>query len=71
MKKVIYEAFGDESVLEITDQPIPTPEKDQVLVQVKAVSINPLDWKVYGGEMKLMSGSQFPKSVGIDFPAGW
>lgn len=67
MKKVIYNAFGDESVLEITDQPVPTPEKDQVLVRVKAVSINPLDWKVYGGDMKLMSGSKFPKSIGIDF----
>jgi NADPH:quinone reductase-like Zn-dependent oxidoreductase len=35
MKKVIYNAFGDESVLQIIDQPIPTPEKDQVLVRVK------------------------------------
>jgi len=67
MKKVIYNAFGDESVLEITEQPVPGPEKDQVLVRVKAVSINPLDWKIYGGEMKLMSGSKFPKSIGIDF----
>jgi NADPH:quinone reductase-like Zn-dependent oxidoreductase len=67
MKKVIYNAFGDESILQITDQPIPIPERDQVLIRVKAVSINPLDWKVYGGEMKLMSGSKFPKSVGIDF----
>ncbi|MEO6849590.1 MAG: NAD(P)-dependent alcohol dehydrogenase [Mucilaginibacter sp.] len=67
MKKVIYNAFGDESVLEITDQPVPAPEKDQVLIKVKAVSINPLDWKIYGGEMKLMSGSKFPKSIGIDF----
>jgi NADPH:quinone reductase-like Zn-dependent oxidoreductase len=67
MKKVTYNAFGDESVLQITDQSIPTPEQGEVLVKVKAVSINPLDWKVYGGEMKLMSGSKFPKSLGIDF----
>jgi NADPH:quinone reductase-like Zn-dependent oxidoreductase len=67
MRKVIYNAFGDESVLEVVEQQIPTPEKDQVLIRVKAVSINPLDWKVYRGEMKLMSGSKFPKSVGIDF----
>jgi NADPH:quinone reductase-like Zn-dependent oxidoreductase len=67
MKKVIYKQFGNESVLEIADQVVPTPQKDQLLVRVKAVSINPLDWKVYGGEMKLMSGSKFPKAVGIDF----
>ncbi|GAB4043519.1 NAD(P)-dependent alcohol dehydrogenase [Spirosoma litoris] len=67
MKKVMYNQFGDESVLELVDQVVPSIQKDQLLIRVKAVSINPLDWKVYGGEMKLMSGSKFPKSVGIDF----
>ncbi|WP_080054193.1 NAD(P)-dependent alcohol dehydrogenase [Spirosoma aerolatum] len=67
MKKVIYNQFGDESILELVEQTVPEINKDQLLIRVKAVSINPLDWKVYGGEMKLMSGSKFPKSVGIDF----
>ena len=67
MKKVMYNQFGDESVLEVVEQPVPAIENDQLLIRVKAVSINPLDWKVYGGEMKLMSGSTFPKSLGIDF----
>ena len=67
MRKVIYNQFGDESVLELVEHAVPRIEKDQLLIRVKAVSINPLDWKVYGGEMKLMSGSSFPKSVGIDF----
>lgn len=67
MRKVIYNQFGDESVLELVEQAVPSIQKDQLLIRIKAVSINPLDWKVYGGEMKLMSGSTFPKSVGIDF----
>ncbi|GGB79113.1 NAD(P)-dependent alcohol dehydrogenase [Dyadobacter sediminis] len=67
MRKVIYNRFGDANVLELTEQAVPVPEQNQLLIRVKAVSINPLDWKVYGGEMKLMSGSKFPKSVGIDF----
>jgi NADPH:quinone reductase-like Zn-dependent oxidoreductase len=67
MRKVIYNQFGDESVLELTEQAVPGIEKGQLRIRVKAVSINPLDWKVYGGDMKLMSGSSFPKSVGIDF----
>jgi NADPH:quinone reductase-like Zn-dependent oxidoreductase len=67
MRKVIYNQFGNESVLDLTVQPIPTFKNDELLIRVKAVSINPLDWKVYGGEMKLMSGSKFPKAVGIDF----
>jgi len=56
MRKVIYNQFGNESVLELVEQAVPRIEKDQLLIRVKAVSINPLDWKVYGGEMKLMSG---------------
>lgn len=67
MRKVIYKQFGDANVLELTEQATPSFDKNQLLIRVKAVSINPLDWKVYGGEMKLMSGSTFPKSVGIDF----
>jgi NADPH:quinone reductase-like Zn-dependent oxidoreductase len=67
MKKVIYNSFGDETVLQIVEQQIPAPKPDQVLIRVKAVSINPLDWKIYRGEQKLMSGSRFPKSIGIDF----
>lgn len=67
MKKVIYNSFGDENVLHIVEQQIPAPKPDQVLIRVKAVSINPLDWKIYRGEQKLMSGSKFPKSIGVDF----
>ncbi|WP_461115408.1 NAD(P)-dependent alcohol dehydrogenase [Spirosoma jeollabukense] len=67
MRKVMYNQFGDESVLEVTEQAVPPIQNDQLLIRVKAASINPLDWKVYGGDMKLMSGSSFPKSVGIDF----
>ncbi|MBW8684781.1 NAD(P)-dependent alcohol dehydrogenase [Chitinophaga rhizophila] len=67
MKQVIYKQFGNENVLEITTKVTPALGKNQLLVRVKAVSINPLDWKLYRGEMKLMSGSKFPKAVGIDF----
>jgi len=67
MRKVLYNRFGDEQVLEVQEQPTPTIAKNQLLIQVKATSINPLDWKIYRGEMKLLSGSKLPKGVGIDF----
>jgi NADPH:quinone reductase-like Zn-dependent oxidoreductase len=67
MRKVLYDRFGDEQVLEVREQPTPTITKNQLLIQVKATSINPLDWKIYGGQMKLLSGSKFPKGIGIDF----
>ena len=46
---------------------IPTVKETNLLIKVKAVSINPLDWKIRNGEMKLMSGSTFPRGIGIDF----
>jgi NADPH:quinone reductase-like Zn-dependent oxidoreductase len=46
MRKVLYDRFGDEQVLEVREQPTPTITKNQLLIQVKATSINPLDWKI-------------------------
>nr|WP_067060159.1 NAD(P)-dependent alcohol dehydrogenase [Mucilaginibacter sp. L294] len=67
MKKIIYQKFGDADVLQMADVAIPAVGETTILIKVKAVSINPLDWKIRNGEMKLMSGSKFPRGTGIDF----
>jgi len=67
MKKIIYNQFGGPDVLTMIDTPIPDLTDTTILIKIKAVSINPLDWKIREGEMKLMSGSKLPKGVGIDF----
>lgn len=67
MRKIIYSKFGGPEVLQIAEVPIPDVQETTVLIKVKAASINPLDWKIRNGEMKLMSGSKFPKGIGIDF----
>lgn len=67
MKKVTYDQYGDIDVLTLADVPVPTPDKHTLLVRVKAASINPLDWKIWHGDMKIMTGFSFPRSVGIDF----
>jgi NADPH:quinone reductase-like Zn-dependent oxidoreductase len=64
MKKITYDRFGGTEVLQLTDATMPTGD---IIVKVKAASINPIDWKLWQGDMKLMSGRKFPKSVGIDF----
>jgi len=64
MKKITYSRFGGTEILQMTEAPMPAGD---IIVKVKAASINPLDWKLWQGDMKLMSGRKFPKSVGIDF----
>lgn len=67
MKKIIYAHFGDANVLQIADVAMPAINETTLLIKVKAVSVNPLDWKIRNGEMKLMAGSKFPRGTGIDF----
>ncbi|QPH38624.1 NAD(P)-dependent alcohol dehydrogenase [Pedobacter endophyticus] len=67
MKALAYNEFGTTAVLQTVELPKPTVKADEVLVKLKAFSINPMDWKIRKGEMKLMSGSKFPKLTGTDF----
>ena len=67
MKTIVYQMFGNTDVLQTVEVSKPSLQLNQVLVKVKAVSINPMDWKIRKGEMKLMSGSRFPKNTGADF----
>lgn len=67
MKTIVYQKFGNTEVMQPVEEPTPVIKANEVLVKVKAVSINPMDWKIRKGEMKLMSGSAFPKHTGVDF----
>ena len=51
----------------IVDVPVGRPEKDQVRVRVEAASVNPVDWKIREGALKMMTGSKFPRGMGQDF----
>jgi NADPH:quinone reductase-like Zn-dependent oxidoreductase len=49
MKAVSFTQFGDSSVLRYADLPTPTPAAGEVLLRVRAASVNPADWKVRRG----------------------
>jgi NADPH:quinone reductase-like Zn-dependent oxidoreductase len=47
--------------------PKPEPKDDEVLVKVKASSVNPVDWKIRQGSLQIVTGWNFPKTLGSDF----
>ena len=51
MQAVQINKYGDNSVLEQVDIPIPKILPDQVLVKVKYASVNPVDYKIRSGFM--------------------
>jgi NADPH:quinone reductase-like Zn-dependent oxidoreductase len=53
--------------MQLEDWRLPALRDDEILVRVKAASINPVDWKIRQGAMKFMTGKQFPRGMGQDF----
>ena len=46
---------------------IPKPGRGQVRVRVRAAAANPADWAIRAGNLRLISGSRFPRGLGHDF----
>lgn len=67
MKKLQYRKFGGLEVLELAEVPVPEPAAGEVLVRVRAAAINPIDWKLRTGQLKLLSGWRFPQGQGYEF----
>jgi NADPH:quinone reductase-like Zn-dependent oxidoreductase len=44
--------------------PRPVPGPNEVLIKVHAASINPVDWKVRSGKLRIFTGSRFPMVLG-------
>ncbi len=66
MKAAVIDAFGPASRLEIRDVPKPKITPEQILVEVHAASVNPIDWKIREGLMGSRYGDDFPMVLGLD-----
>lgn len=66
MARVVqYEEVGGPEVLEIVEVPTPVPADDEVLVEVKAAGINPVDLKQRSG-LRRTSATAGPRRIGSD-----
>jgi NADPH:quinone reductase-like Zn-dependent oxidoreductase len=71
VKAVVYHRYGSPDVLEYEEIDRPTPGDDEVLIRVRAASVNPLDWRLMTGKPFLgrlmMGGLRKPKKrPGVD-----
>ncbi len=67
MKKIVYNQYGNFDQLQLVAVDIPKIQEDELLISVKAVAINPLDWKKLEGQLKIITGKKFPKGIAFDF----
>jgi NADPH:quinone reductase-like Zn-dependent oxidoreductase len=66
MKAITYAKYGEPDVLEMTEVDEPKIGPDWVKVQVKASSVNPVDWKLVAGGLDAAMDVFFPAIPGWD-----
>ncbi|MFJ8863756.1 NADP-dependent oxidoreductase [Streptomyces sp. NPDC102451] len=66
MKAALYDSFGGPEVLYIGTVPVPEPKADEVLVQVRALSVNGGETAARSGKYAELFGDNFPQRIGLD-----
>lgn len=65
MKAFVLEKYG--SPLREVDMPVPSPDRNEVLVRMVAAGVNPADERVRSGEFKAIFPFRLPKVMGGEF----
>jgi len=66
MEVVMIDKFGSREVMKFRKLPIPTPGPNEILLKVKAASINPVDWKIREGQFPAIKSDKLPYVLGRD-----
>ena len=65
-RAAVITGYGDSDKLDITKIDRPAAGSTEVLLRVKAASVNPIDWKLRRGEMRFIWPLKFPYVPGFD-----
>jgi NADPH:quinone reductase-like Zn-dependent oxidoreductase len=68
VKAVTYQKYGSPDVLEITEQPRPTPGDNELLIRVRATTVSSADWRMRSLEMPRGFGVLGRLAIGIRGP---
>jgi len=66
MKAFIIDRYGSNDVVRACEMPDPELRDDDVMIQIHAASVNPLDLKIRDGKMKLILPYRLPLILGND-----
>jgi alcohol dehydrogenase len=66
MKAFVIHRYGGPEVMALEERPAPTIGPKEILVEVKAASLNPIDFKLRQGKLKLVVKPPFPVTLGCD-----
>jgi NADPH:quinone reductase-like Zn-dependent oxidoreductase len=66
MKAIVIDDYGGVEQLHLRELPNPRPQADEVLVRVRAASVNPVDWKIRQGQLRVILRLNFPFVPGGD-----
>ncbi len=66
MKAICFHEYGGPEVLKYENVQRPEPQHGQVLIQVRAAAVNPVDWKIREGWLASMIPLQLPTIAGTD-----
>ena len=68
MRALRFDRYGSSDVLKIEEVIEPVPRPGQAKLRVDAVSLNPIDWKVRAGDLRLIPLFRGPpRGLGCDF----
>ncbi|MBI4386231.1 MAG: NADP-dependent oxidoreductase [Elusimicrobia bacterium] len=67
MKAVRIHRYGGPETLVLEDVPKPEPGPGDLLVRVYAAAVNPVDWKIREGHLKMLLRHKLPLTLGWDF----
>lgn len=66
MRAFLVDRYGGNEGVRAGEVPVPEPRDDDVLVQIHAASVNPLDLKIRDGKLKLVLPLRLPLVLGND-----
>jgi NADPH:quinone reductase-like Zn-dependent oxidoreductase len=71
VKAIVYTDYGPPDVLQLAEVAKPTPGDDEVLIGIRAASLNPMDWHFMRGTpylVRIAAGLRRPRStrLGVD-----